>query len=68
MAKTKKLTKAQRTLVEEVENKKDYIAYDSSHLYAITDIPMIFDAVALNGYLAPPSKAWEDFDPDEIPF
>ena len=67
MAKTKKLTKAQRTLVEEVENKKDYIAYDSSHLYAITDIPMIFDAVALNGYLAPPSKAWEDFDPDGEP-
>ena len=62
MARIKKLTKQERTLNEDVENQKDFFAYDSSVLYASTDIPMIFDAVQLNDLLVPPNKIWEGFD------
>lgn len=56
---TKKLTKKERKFVPEIENTKNYIAYDGIKMYASTDIPLTKSEshVLLNT----PTEIWKNF-------
>ncbi len=66
MAKT--LKRKDRKLNVEVENKKDYIAFDSVKVYARTDIPIF--PTNTSSLLLTPAQIWDgfsvEFDKDEV--
>jgi hypothetical protein len=56
-----KLTRKERQFHDDVENAKDYIAYENVRVYANTDIPIT--PVRKKDGMPTPAEIWKDFDP-----
>ena len=63
-----KLTRKERTLNPDMENRKNFIAYDGIKLYAETDIPIPGKSRSLEGGMLTPQSIWHGYDPKEERF